>query len=318
MALSQTLPESIDIAPGNQMPELAPVLPLHPPEEGVFDSGAHYFYRSSVEVGNDNVIWTLEIPENLAYQGLAVFVPGYSGIKGSSIGPRTAMANEGFATITYSPARKGGSWYETINNPQILHAKTIRQLGKMVSNLSDELKNAPNIKQIANGQKLLLPHSMGGLGATEYASHAPDDVDAIYKLAAVGYGHPTLLELAQDVPKGMHKAIWHELIPSLAQGDIKPTLRNVRDLFNYFGNVRALLEGNNCLRHDSREQIAELRSKDIFIAYQAYQYDILVRPDSAIKDHVDHHEVLQNAGHLAPIYKPKQVASRVAAVINAR
>ncbi|MEO5627806.1 MAG: hypothetical protein ABIQ89_02860 [Candidatus Saccharimonadales bacterium] len=296
--------------------ELATVTTLHPPKEGVFDSGKHHFFQGEIEVGNDAVTWTLEVPENLVYEGLAIFVPGYSGIKGSSRGPRGAMASEGYATATYSPSRHGSSWYETARNPQILHAKTIKAIGKSVAAHEGLLQHAPNIKTIGDGKKILLAHSMGGLGATEYGIHNPEDVDAIFKLAAVGYGHPTLKELLQDVPTKAHLGLWHELIPTLRNGDIAPNLRNVRDMIRYFGGVRALLEGNSCLRHDSRDDVAALREAGIFIGYQAYRYDILVRADESVADHVDHHSVMENAGHLAPIYKSQLVARHIAHVLQ--
>lgn len=316
MALSHTSPEASLSGQLQSAEELATVTNMHPLEEGVFDSGKHHFFQGEVEVGRDNVVWTLEVPENLVYQGLVIFVPGYSGIKGSSRGPRAAMAAEGYATATYSPSRHGSSWYETAQNPQILHSKTVRAIGKSVAEHEGLLAHAPHIQAIGDGKKILLAHSMGGLGATEYGIHNPDDVDAIFKLAAVGYGHPTLKELIQDIPTKAHLGLWHELIPSLRKGDIAPNLRNVRDMIRYFGGVRAILEGSSCLRHDSRDDIGTLREAGIFIGYQAYQYDILVRADSSVADHVDHHSVMENAGHLAPIYKSERVARQIADVLQ--
>lgn len=293
---------------------LASVTPLHPPQEGVFDSGTHFFFHGRVQVERSDVDWTLEVPENLAYEGLTGFVPGYSGIKGSSRGPRGGMAHEGFATFSYTPARKG-SLYSAYENPQIIHAKAIHRVSRAISEDQSFRKEAPNARAILLGQKILLSHSMGGLGATEYASYATDDVDAIFNLAAVGFGHPTLSELAVDIPKGAAAAIWHELVPAISGGHLRPSLRNIRDLAHYFASFRVLLEGNSCLRHDSREQIAALRNLGVFVAYQAYQHDILVRPDVSVADHVDHHAVMEDAGHLAPIFKYQQVASHVASVL---
>src|SRR5680860_652296 len=119
MALGQTSPETSTFSQTTMADELATVTNLHPPKEGVFDSGTHHFFHGQIEVGDDDVVWRLEIPENLAYEGLAIFVPGYGGIKGSSRGPRSAMADEGFAMLTYSPSRRG-NWYETVSNPQVL------------------------------------------------------------------------------------------------------------------------------------------------------------------------------------------------------
>jgi hypothetical protein len=291
---------------------------LRPLDEGVFDAGQHHTFRGEVKVGHDTVIWTLEMPENIVYDGLATFVAGLSGIEGSSQRFRGAMASEGIATASYSPARKGASWYETATHPQILHAKTVGAIGKAISNSTEIKKHAPNARAVDANKKLLLAHSMGGLGATEYALHEPGSVDGLVKLAACGYGHPTLRELAIDVPLGMHLGLWHELIPSLLEGDIKPSLSNVRDMLRYFSHLRAIIEGNSCLRQDSRESIAKLRQGGIFVAYQAYEHDILVRADPAVADHVDFHEIMLGAGHLAPIRKSPRVAKRISQIILAR
>ncbi len=297
---------------------LAPVLQLHPPQEGDFDSGAHHFYQGEVKIGREDVIWTLEIPENLAYDGLAIFIPGYSGIKGSSRTPRGALANEGFATVTYTPARRGTSWYETATSPQILHSKTIHKVGRAIFEHTEIRTKAPNADDLALDKKLLVPHSMGGLGATEYGMFSPQSVDAIIKLAACGYGHPTLAEIIADVPKGAHLGLWHELMPSLLRGHIPINGRNAKDLVNYFVHLRAAIEGNSCLREDSREKVATIRDNGVFVAYQAYQHDILVRADPAVAEHVDYHEIMPNAGHLAPIRKAKQVAQRVSSIVLSR
>ncbi|MDQ5972198.1 MAG: hypothetical protein QG553_357 [Patescibacteria group bacterium] len=303
---------------GFEAASLAPVHQLHPPQEGDFDSGTHHFYQGDVKVGREDIIWTLELSENMAYDGLAIIVPGYSGIKGSSRKPRGAMADEGFATLSYTPARRGSSWYETATNPQLLHSKTIHQVGKAVFESTEIRNTAPNIQDRSLDKLLLLAHSMGGLGATEYGIFSPQSVDAIVKLAACGYGHPTLAEIIADVPKGAHLGLWHELIPSLLQGHIPINGRNAKDLVNYFMHLRAAIEGNSCLREDSREKVATIRDNGVFVAYQAYQHDILVRADPAVAEHVDYHEIMPDAGHLAPIRKAKQVAQRVSDIVLSR
>lgn len=261
------------------------------------------------------MVWTLQVPENIAYDGLGTFVPGFSGIGGSSHGPRGAMVDEGFAFASYTPARKAASWYETARKPQVLHSKTIHEIGKAIANSSEVQQQAPNAKAIDWQKKLLLAHSMGGLGATEYALHAPGSVDAMMKLAACGYGHPTLAELAEDMPGGILGSSWHEILPSILRGYLPATKENLLDLIDYFKHVRVLLEGNSCLRHDTREDDADLRDGGIYIAYQAYEYDILVRADPSVAEHVDYHEIMPNAGHLAPIRKRRAVAHRVSEII---
>jgi len=284
--------------------------------EDVFDPGEIYMAAGSFQIGREEVDWRLRVPEHLAYNGLAVIVPGFMGIHGSSSEPGKALAAQGIPSATYQPARKGISWYETVARPQVLHAKSVHEVGKAIASSSEIARFAPNAADIDFDRRLLVAHSMGGLGATLYAKKHPHMVDGIFHEASCGFGHPKLHEIAMDVPREAHLGLWHELIPSLLRGHIVPGRENIRDLLDYALTFRTLLEANSCLRHDARPDTAELRSEHgIKIAYQAYEHDILVRADPDVAPHVDHFEIMAHAGHLAPIRKAGAVATRVTAVM---
>lgn len=293
---------------------------LRPPlQEDVFDPGEIYNASGSLVVGREEIDWRLRVPEHLAYAGLAVVVPGFMGIHGSSSEPAKALAAQGIPTATYKPARKGISWYETVARPQVLHAKSVHEVGKAIMDSSEIARFAPNLNNIDFERRLLIAHSMGGLGATLYAKKHPQIVEGIFHEASCGFGHPKLHEIAQDVPRQAHLGLWHELVPSLLRGHIVPGRENIRDLVDYIFTFRTLLEANSCLRHDAREDTASLREDhNVFVAYQAYEHDILVRPDEDVAPHVDHFEIMANAGHLAPIRKARKVAARAAAVMLER
>lgn len=280
----------------------------------VYEQGV-YTTSGSLTVGREEIEWRLRVPEQLAYDGLAVIVPGFMGIHGSSSEPAKALASQGIATASYKPARKGISPYETVARPQVLHAKSVHEVGKAIARSSEVARLAPHARDLDFDRRLLIAHSMGGLGATLYAKKHPHMVDGIFHQASCGFGHPKLHEIAMDVPREAHLGLWHELIPSLLRGHIVPGRENIRDLVDYIFTYRTLLEANSCLRHDAREDTAELRDQGVYVAYQAYEHDILVRPDEGVGAYVDHFEIMPDAGHLAPIRKAAKVAARVAAVM---
>ena len=290
-----------------------------PQEEGAFDSGVHQIFEGQVLVGPNRVDWRLDLPENRQYDGMATFVPGYSGIHGSSTRPQTALAAEGIATVTYSPARiNDDSWWESATNPQGLHVRAMRAVQANVRDRLDIRRATPEATNFDHTKQLLITHSMGGLAAAHFADEEPGSVDAILHLAACGFGSPTLGNLILDVPKGALLGVRHELLPSLLGGEIEPTIKNLRDMCNYFRRVQAIFEAHSCLREDVRPLTEKARAAGIFVAYQAYEFDILVRPNPDVADHVDHHEVMARTGHLGPIRRGPAVAQRAAFIINNR
>lgn len=317
MALVESSPGlSPDCRP-ESVAELASVTKLHPPREGVFDSGTKSYAQGDTSLRGEEIDWTLTVPENLAYDGLAVIVNGYTGIGQSSKAPREALADNGIATLSFSPARHGANWLEGVTNPQRVHAIAIK---KVLSDARQDetVRKLFKREELEEGKLLLVPHSMGGLGASRFAETEAGSTDAIINLASVGFGHPTFRELLADIPKGSLPGVWHELIPSLIGGEIEASRRNIHDLRHYITKRRYPFEGLSCLLEDSRPRTARLRELGVFVAYQAYEHDILVRADDRVAEHVDHHEVMKNAGHLAPIRKAQAVAGRVRAILEAR
>lgn len=288
--------------------ETSPVHPLK--NEGVFNYGEMIVRSGQLQVQRDTVRWSFYIPENRVYDGYAVYVPGYFGIHHSSNAPQKELAQRGVATLTYSPARVGSSWWETATDPQALHAQTIHDIGEHLLEQCIH-KEAPDATNLNLEKMMLVAHSMGGLAATRFATLQPGSVDIIYKLAACGYGHPTLPELAIDIPRGMVGFIRDELIPALSSGNIEPTIHNALDALNYLRHVRALFEARSCLLEDSRPAIQAAREAGITVAYQAYERDMLVRPDISVADHVDHHEIVPEFGHLSPISRAGHIAEKI-------
>ncbi len=318
MALTDGSPQSSELQHQFMGAPIAPVQNLRPPHEGVFDSGQKFYFQGEVAMREEDLTWTLTVPENLAYDGLAMFVNGYTGIEQSAHAPREGLSSNGIATLSYSAARGGANWLEGVTSPQRVHAIGIKRLAADVMQRADIKTQLPNAKELDFEKLLLVAHSMGGLGASRYAEMEPGHVDAIINLAACGYGHPTLKELISDLPKGSLPGVWHELIPSLLGGEIKATRRNMHDLRNYILKRRYPFEGLSCLLEDSRPRVSRLRDLGIFVAYQAYEHDILVRADPAVAEYVDYHETLPGAGHLAPMRKKMLVGSKVREILENR
>jgi hypothetical protein len=252
--------------------------------------------------GKDIARWTLEIPEDVRYPGIATFIPGYLGIKQSSRSPRNAAAQEGIPTLTYSPSRDSGeSPYDVYRDPQSLHVTTLQAIAADLRSRKDEIRTKhPNGNQINVDRKTLICHSMGGLAAPRYAISESWAVEAIHGLATVGFGHPTLSELAVDIPKGTAGAVKHELLPAMKSGVIEINMRNLRDIFRYYSRLRVLFEGLSCLGGRVIDDVEYLSDRDIPYHYMAYGRDILVRADSAVSEFVASHTTLEKYGHLAP------------------
>jgi hypothetical protein len=301
-------------------------LPIIPEElSGIFDSKSFSLdskptklFHGNIEMGADAVKWTLEIPEDIIYEGIAIFSPGYLAIKQSSRSIRHALAQQGISALTYSPARRDGeSWWVSAEDPQKIHAETQRAIGKDLRQRSDIKNSAPNSSRIDLNRKILIAHSMGGLAATRFAQMEPGNIEMIVGLAACGFGHPTLAELATDIPGGILNSLKHELIPAIQRGNIAVNLRNIKDLINYYTHMRVAFEGISCVFDDVREDVAKLDDKGIPYFYEAYQHDILVRPDKSVAKYVRSHEIVANAGHLQPQKRPERVAHRIGKLVQA-
>ncbi len=275
-----------------------------------------FLAHGAVVVDNDIVRWTLEIPpnEHLVYNGLAVFCPGYMGIKRSSRLPRNALAQAGLATLSISPAREGcESMQECITDPQKLHVDALLAVADdLRENRFRLAQTLPGFRAIDIDRKLMVPHSMSGLSVPRYALKETSAVEAIYGLATVGLGGPKLEHLAVDIPRGLLGSFKHEVVPAIKLGVVHPSLGNLREFGRYALRLRTLFEGLSCLNHNAVDDVQELADKGIPYHYEAYERDILVRPNPHLADIVNDYELIEGYGHLAPQVKAPSVAGRIA------
>lgn len=266
------------------------------------------FIHGEVNVGRSQSKFTLEIPSDPAYDGIAIWTPGYLGIKQSSSEPRKEVAASNIAVLSYSPVRRGRNIWEDCSDPQKAHAETIQAIDVQLQDLRPRIDRLTGGKKIDVNKKLLLAHSMGLLAASRYAKMESGKIDMVMGLGGVGLGHPLPSEIGIDLVKGLPALVKYELIPALKERHIKVNLRNLRDFVDYYSHLRIMFEGLSCLQDDIREDMSGLKDRGISSAYLGFQYDVLVRPDQQIGDHVDAFQIMKNAGHLAPIIKAKKVA----------
>ena len=161
-------------------------------------------------------------------------------------------------------------------------------------------------------------HSMGGAAAIRFAFAHLSMVDMVAQTATIGYGHPTLAELAVDMPFGLAASAQHEFFRMARQGDIDFSVRNLWRVMNYYIKLQAMLEARSCLREDLCDKTATVRARGIEVDYTGLQHDILVRPALDVAQFVTRHEVMGGAGHLAFIIKARDVFRRVANLEQSR
>lgn len=310
-------------APEVQMHTSLKIADIHPREdEGVFINNENptHLYSDQVIAGGDRTEWTIEIPENLSYDGLVIFINGFGASKASSRPFRNAAAKAGMTTATYKPARKDGkSIIHRSLQPQHLHAENLEAVYSGILNNSDKILNKVAGKKDINLEKILLvPHSMGGLPATKFAVSHHAQVDKIMNLATVGYGTTTLSHMARKFPNGLLPSIRHELLPALMNGDIEMSPKHLLDEAKYFGTdvTRPIFEGLSCIRSDVRPRIERLRKLGVGVLYLAFEHDILVAPDEKVANYVDLHRIMSNAGHLAPQRKAPKVVEEINSMIQ--
>lgn len=274
--------------------------------------------HGEVKVGRSQSIFTLEIPVEPTYDGVAIWTPGYLGIKPSSSEPRKEVAASNIAVLSYSPVRRGRNIWEDCGDPQRAHAETIQAIDVQLQDIQPQIDRIAGKNKVDVNKKLLLAHSMGLLAASRYASMEPGKIDMVMGLGGVGLGHPLPSEIGIDLVKGLPALIKYELVPALRERHIKVNLRNLRDFVDYYSHLRIMFEGLSCLRDDIREDMSVLKDRGIASAYLGFQYDVLVRPDEQIGEHVDNFRIMENAGHLAPIIKAKKVADHITELLTAR
>jgi hypothetical protein len=139
----------------------------------------------------------------------------------------------------------------------------------------------------------------------------PGTVEMIVGYAPVGVGHPTMQELAMDIPKGTASSVRHELLPAFRSGAIEINIRNLRDIVRYYSRLRVIFEGLSCLRDDVTDEVGKLQDQGVPYHYLGFGRDILVRPDQKIAEVVKSFTVMEQYGHLAPQVKAQKVAKKV-------
>lgn len=299
--------------------KLAQPKDIHPQQnEGVFLSEVSQIHhaRGTIQIGHEAVRYTVATSESLnplnSISG-ALIVPGFGGFKRSSRGLGDALAESGCPTIRFEPLRRDPeNRSNDVLRPQVVHRETIGAI------LSDVRKN-PDVKKLPGGKRLkfehigLVPHSMGGFAATEFADGHRSRVGLIAYLAAAGFGHPTIAELRTSVPKGLGWSLKNE---ALAFGLHRNPLEGARILGKiakyYTANPqRSAGEAYSCLSQDVRPIVARLDEQGVKTSYTAFQKDLLVRPDELIAEYVDSYAVLDNMGHFAPQVHPRDIARHI-------
>lgn len=278
-----------------------------------------YIAHGTVPTANSLIEYNAEFPETLVYDGWALIGSGFGGLEQTYRPLLHALALEGFFAATFTPQRNDDhSLWEQLSDPQQLHVDTIEALASAVPQ-NPEVREILGPYRLPNFKRLLLlPHSMHGIPAARYAAMRPDTVDAILNLASVGYGSPTLGQLAITTPTGIIQALKHELIPYLTSGDIDISIANVLGFIHYFAKNPARTAGEliSCLRTDIRPVAEQLDNRNVKNAFIAMQYDCLIPPNDNIADTVDLYHVLPGTGHLSPQVKAAKVARAAKATLQ--
>ena len=308
---SELVPE-VDTALPYEQPDLS-VIEGEPTERQHTD-----LFSGSVRVGSDDVTWTLEVPDEQVYDGVAEFVSGFLAVKKSSRAIRRALAQAGIATLTYSPAREDDkSWLDQAKDPQELHVETLEVIGEDLALRTDIPLSTSNNEKLDLQKKLLIAHSMGGLAVTRYALLTPDEIDRIIGLATCGFGRPTAEDIRSITPCDIIQSLRHEIIPAVRSGNLEPSRKILMDTIDYLFHPRVLFEGLSCVGGDVTADVAKLSKQGVPYHYQAYELDFLVPVDESTAEHVASYEVVPRAGHMFPQKHPERVAESVRAIIKA-
>jgi hypothetical protein len=293
----------------------------HPLNEGAFDIELKPTRTISgvVSARGADIKWTAEFPEDLAYEGLAGFVPGFGGFKGTSRPPRRAHAQAGAATFSYAPLRESdASLVENLFHAQDAHVATIAAVVDAIPNHPD-LHTMPNSDRIDFDRLWIVDHSMGKGAGTPFAIANAGRVEGITDLATIGYGTPTLRHFLCAFPQGVIPGLYHELLPLAKSGHINPDLRSIgQALYHYARNFpRTVGEAYSCLTLDLREATALLGELGVRTSHIGFEFDSLVQPHkSQASEYVEAHGVLKGMGHLAPQLKAPLVARHVIRVMQ--
>lgn len=274
--------------------------------------------HGTVEAAGIPVEYTIEsAPDVVQYEGFGIIAPGFGGFKRTSrdLGHQLALA--GITTARYTPVRRDDHCiWSRLSNSQQAHADTITAVAEDIAGDENARARLPNIDF---DRRILLPHSMGGLATTQHAREAPSGkTEAIINLASAGFGTPNLPQLAETVPKGLHKAIFQELIPFITSGKIDVTPLNFWRFVHYYGvnPARTVGEIYACLSTDVRPEVWALGKQGVRSAFIAFEHDSLIPPNEDLHDTVDYYEVMPDAGHMAPQLKAERVAKAISDAID--
>lgn len=263
------------------------------------------------ETNDHQVGWSLELPDQPTYPGLLVKIPGFGGIQSTSRNFSREAALAGYATVTYEPPRHNDvDLWSTAHDPHTTHTDTLTAIDASLAK-NPEAVSALAERGLDLHRKILTPHSMGGIPAVHYANRGDSQVDAIVNMAAAGYGHPTIGEIARHFPINIPNSVMRELLPGFRDGSIELSMTNLKAIVNYYVRARALMEMVSCLREDIRPQAERVRTAGTYIGYIAFGRDILVRPTPDVSEHVDDYVVMPKYGHIAPMVRAKQVVEEV-------
>lgn len=259
-----------------------------------------------VEGGKEAVPWTAEFPEQIAYNGLTLLIPGYGGIKRSSRDERHANALMGRPTISYDPARISGNVIENLTNSQGLHTRTAEAVISAVQDKVTHDRSIPSRRQLDAERVVASVHSMGGFAGTEIGLAHSGQVESVIYKGAAGFWPLSLLDmnplrLAQSVNK------------YVASGQIEPNVRNLYRIIRYYTRdpSRSIGEAMTCLTSDISDRIAQLEDLGVSSGYLAFEHDELVPSHKAqekTKGVVGHFAMMHGMGHLAPQSHPKETA----------
>lgn len=267
-----------------------------------------YLAHGQVEVGRDDVHYTVAATETCDPSHVTVLVNGLGGFKSSSRGWRNANARLGHeATISFSPVRNDG-FVNNILDPQRAQVQAIEAI------LGDAKANQQIKDSLPHGDRIdfervhLHGQSMGGLVVARCAESRPSQVEAAAFIVAAGLdktsalGHlahvgVNLLSTAEDFTRLARSP---HIGSSLAKTAANITRHHRRP-------DRTIGEVLSCLFEDHRERVAKLTSLTLYLAAEN---DSLVPDNESIRDIVTIYKKA-DITHLSPQREPEKVIAEL-------
>lgn len=264
------------------------------------------------------VHWTAAFPEEPIFDGMWHFMNGFMAKEETSKAFLHAAASAGFATAIVDPIRNdNGNIFVRARDPQKAHAEAHQAAINDIRTDRKVKSKMPHGNRLDLARKVLLPHSMSGLTAPRLAEAVPGMVEGIVNLQAVGYSKISVRQIGRNMLTGMFGSVVHEFYPAIRDGNLKMSWDMARAEAQYVASdfSRTICEGNSCLTQSVTNRVARLMlERNIWVAYLAAKYDLLVPPDPSIEEHVDLYRVISNAGHMVPQTKPEKLVREIAAV----